>query len=429
MHGTVTLNARDQPNGPAIIWADQRSASQAQEFEEAIGPAMLAITGSRVSPGFQAATVRWLARHEPDRWRDTASLLLPKDFIRLKLTGERITEPTDASGSLLFDIQHLRWSETMIAHAGVSELQVPSVCGSAEISGLLTREAALMLGLPPRIPVVGGAADAPAAALGAGIINPGDLMITLSSGAQVYTPLTTPLIDESGRLHTFASPFTIRDPAPWYCMGATLNAGLVLTWLHDLLGPEGADVDYERLIGLTRTSVAGANGLLFLPYLSGERVPHFDAGARGAFIGFDVAHTRGDLVRAVLEGVSLALHDAWEILKSTSGCDPERITLAGGGSRSAIWQQIIADLFGRPVRSLVGHDQSALGAAMLAATVNGERLVDLAKRWPRFGTEVPPDRTRHDRYQALVPLFRTAYQSNAALMHDLSDWRRAAAPG
>ncbi len=429
MHGTVTLDAAHRPNGPAIIWADQRSAREAREIEERLGDELLDISGSRIAPGFQAATLRWLQRHRPECWATTRHILLPKDYLRLRLTGELTTEPSDAAGALLFDIQTRDWSSKLLDAAGVGREQLPPIVPSSASSGRLTRDAAMALGLPPGIPVAGGAADAPAAALGAGMIAPGDLMITLSSGAQVYTPLDAPLVDRLGRLHTLAAPFEPGEGPLWYAMGATLNAGLAYRWLRGLLFDHPDESTFDRMNDLAATASPGANGLLFLPYLAGERTPHLDPDARGAFIGLDARHGRGELVRATLEGVSFALFDAWQVLQETTGANPAVITLAGGGSRSKVWRQILADLFGLPVRTLRGGNQSALGAAMFAAACTGDDVTDLVNRWVRYEAVSPPDSNGHNRYRALFSIFRDACEPHRAIVQALRQWGQAGNPG
>jgi xylulokinase len=423
MHGTVTLDAGHHPNGPAIIWSDQRSAAMVTNMEAELGPNLLDIAGSRLAPGFQAATLRWLQAHRPDRWATTRLVLLPKDYLRLRLTGEIATDPSDAAGTLLFDIRTRTWSPELMAVAGVTRDHLPAIVRSGDVSGRLSREAALSLGLPPGLPVAGGAGDAPAAALGSGVIAPGQLLITLSSGAQALTPLAAPIVDAHGRLHTFASPFEPGGAgAPWYGMGATLNAGNAIDWLCSILFDANDAESYNRLFALAAKSPPGAHGLLALPYLAGERTPHFDPSARGAYIGLDARHDRGDLVRALLEGISFALFDAWDVLQTVTSASPNRIVLAGGGSRSPFWRQLLADLFGIPVRAVKGGDQSALGAAMLGSAAIGADSSDLIEGWVRFEPEQTPDLVTHERYRSLLPIFRSAFEATRGIAAEGSGW-------
>jgi len=423
MHGTVTLGETGEPIGNAIIWEDTRSAGSAEVITREVGKTrLLAITGSPIAAGFQAATAHWLQRRQPERWHRTATLLLPKDWLRYRLTGAIATEPSDAASTLLLDRQTRDWSPVMLAAAGIERPQLPEIVPSGAVSGALSLAAAGALGLVPGTPVVAGSADAPAAALGAGITRPGELLVTISTGAQVLTPLAEPRFDSLGRLHTFCTPF---EPggwdAAWYCMGATMAAGLALRWLRDDVF--AGDLTYDDMTALAADVPIGAGGLLFLPYLAGERTPHLNPNARGAFIGLDAGHTRGHLIRAVLEGVSLSIFDAWTTLKEVMTTTPERIVLAGGGARSPCWRQLLADLFGLPVRPLHGGEQSAFGAALLAASALGRDPAELAQRWVAYGVDVSPDRHAHERYQSLVPLFREAYASHVDLFEQLAAWR------
>ena len=314
MHGTVALDESLRPLGAAVIWADQRSAEDAASIEGVLGASLLERAGSRAAVGFQAATLRCLARTQPDRFEAIRMVLPPKDFLRLTMTGEIATDPSDAAGTLLFDLHTRAWSAELAAAAGIDLACLPPIVPSGAISGHLTPDAAHALGLLPCIPVAGGAADAPAAALGVGVIAPDSLLVTFSSGAQVYTPLASPVIDRTGRTHTFASPLDPATMAGWYGMGATLNAGNAVHWFQSLF----SETDAARVAEMAESVPPGANGLLFLPYLAGERTPYFDADARGAFIGFNPTHGRPELARAVLEGIGFALLDAWEALREST---------------------------------------------------------------------------------------------------------------
>jgi len=424
MHGTVTLDAERRASAPAIIWADQRSALDAIALTEELGSRLIEIAGSPIAPGFQAATIHWMRRVQPERWETTAFALLPKDYIRLQLTGDLVTDPSDASGTLLFDVNRREWSPELMAAAGVDRSQLPDIAPSTARTGTLSRQAGLTLGLLPGIPVAGGAADAPAAALGAGVIRPGELLLTLSSGAQAYTPVNVPAIHASGQLHTFATPFDgSHQVARFYTMGATLNAGLALTWLRDQVLGLTDDDALERISAWAANGPVGSDGLIFLPYLSGERTPLFDTSARGAFLGLSAEHGPDAIARSVFEGISLALFDAWEVVQAETAATPDQIVLAGAGARSLLWPQLIADLFGLPVRVVSGGDQSAFGAAILASSSIGADPVELADRWVRYELELEPDSVAHARYLELKPLFRDAYRANKVIFERLARWR------
>ena len=410
MHGTVLLDAAGRPVRPAIIWMDQRSTAEVAEITATVGrDRLIGITGSPLVTGFQAASVAWCRRHDPHTWDRVRRIALPKDALRLRMTGEWRTDASDASGTLLLDVLERDWSETLLAAAGIDRETLPPVGPSTAGAGTLRSEAAALLGLPAGTPVVAGAGDAPAAALGAGVVGPDTLFLTISTGSQVLVPAPEPRIDPAGRLHTFCAAPGPDEAAGWYVMGASLAAGLAMHWLRDQVFALGGPDALDRMTAWAQEVPAGANGLLFVPYLLGERTPHMDSEARGTLLGLTAAHGRGDLVRAVMEGVVFATRDASLALTET-GAAPERIVVAGGGSRSPLWLQMIADIHGRPVTPLATADQSAVGAALLAAAgTGGHSLVDLARSWPVLDQTVQPDEDRHRRYAELFPIYRSMY--------------------
>jgi xylulokinase len=414
MHGTVLLGQDGQPVTPAVIWPDQRSARQVQEITELIGSErLIEITGSPVATGFQAATLRWVQQQRPDLWARTRHALLPKDYIRLRLTGELASDPSDGSGALLLDVRARDWSAELLDALGIPRSWLPPIQASASVAGGLRPEAAAALGLPADTPVVTGAADTACSALGAGAVHPGRLLLTISTGGQLILPVEQVQVDQRGRIHTFCAAL---EPGPglaaWYQMGAVLSAGMALRWLRDnVLGLAGEDA-YARMTGWAGDAGPGANGLLFLPYLAGERTPHMDPAAKGLFLGLTLQHGRGELVRAVLEGVTFACFDAFRALAEL-GPPPAQVILAGGGAKSALWRQIVADVFGRPVRPLQVSEQSALGACALAGL--GAGLVDLAQvvdGWVAYGEPVAPDPARHAFYEERFELYQEAYARN-----------------
>ena len=417
MHGTVLLDAEMKVLYPAVIWQDQRSAVQVAEIEARVGrERLLAIAGSPVATGFMAATVRWLQAHEPDVWARVAHLLLPKDYLRLRMTGALAGDPSDGSGALLLDAHTRAWSPDLLAALDLPPDLLPPLRPSDAIGGELTPAAAMALDLQPGIPVVVGAADTACSALGAGAVAPGAVLLTLSTGGQLIQPVATPVIDPQGRIHTFCSALTPAQGPGWYQMGATLTAGSALRWLRDnVLGFTGDDA-YARMTELAAQATPGADGLLFLPYLAGERTPHMDPHARGMFLGLTLRHGQAELVRAVMEGVTLGCADAFAVLAEL-GAAPKEVILAGGGARSELWQQMVADVFGLPVRPLQVADQSAAGAALLAGA--GVGLFDLtttARTWARYGAAVTPNAARHVFYRTALARFRAAYARNRDLM-------------
>lgn len=417
MHGTVLLDAHDQPLAPAVIWPDRRSAAQVEEITRRVGAArLIELTGSPVATGFQAATLRWFQEHEPELWRQVRRVLLPKDYLRLRMTDTSATDPSDGSGALLLDVHQRKWCADVLDALEIDEELLPPVQPSTSVAGALTQAAADALGAPTGTPVVTGAADTACSLLGAGVLEAGDLLLTLSTGGQLVQPARTPAVDRAGRIHTFCSAQEPGDGrAAWYQMGATLAAGLALRWLRDaVLGVSGADA-YERMLTWAGETPPGARGLLFLPYLVGERTPHMNPHARGVFFGLGLEHGRGELVRAVVEGVTLACADAFAVLVEL-GAAPRRVVLAGGGARSTLWRQIVADVFGLPVTPLLTAEQSARGAALLAGAGAGQfDLGGTARGWVAYGEAVLPDPAVHATYGERLERYREFYARNRDL--------------
>lgn len=423
MHGTLLLDRQGELLAPAVIWPDQRSQAEVRAITAEIGAeALIDLTGSPLATGFQAATLAWLRHHRPDLWAKIGHILLPKDYLRWRLTGRFATDPSDAAGTLLLDVRRRAWSPALLDRLALDPDWLPPIRPAASVAGELTHAAAQVLGLRPGIPVITGAADTPCSALGAGVLTPDTLLLTLSTGGQLLLPAQTVAVDRRGRIHTFCSAL---EPTPqqagWYQMGALLAAGLALRWLRDqVLGLDGPDA-YTRMTAWAADVPPGSEGLLFLPYLVGERTPHMDPQACGAFLGLTLQHGRAALVRAVLEGVGLAAYDAYAVLAEL-GAAPSRIVLAGGGAASPLWRQIIADIFGAPVHPLARQEQSALGAALLAGA--GLGLFDLvaqAQAWAVYAPVVGADPARHAFYQTRLPLFRAAYRNNRDLFRGLGD--------
>lgn len=359
MHGTILLDASQTPLHPAIIWADGRTADTVQTLETRLPlEKSLPITGTRPAAGFMAATLVWLQQNQPHLLDSAAHVLLPKDYVRLKLTGQLATDITDAAGTALFDVQRQQWSDEVIDSYQLPRELFPQVRQSYDVVGELSREAADALGLSAGVPVVAGCADQPAQAFGNGITRPGLASITIGSGGQVFVPLSNAQTDE--RLHVFC-----HATGDLYALGATLAAGLSLRWLKDTLHTESDDA-FAAFSQAASEVAPGADGLLFLPYLNGERTPHMDADARGAFIGLRFAHTRAHLARAIMEGVAFSLRQAYEICLHT-GASPQTLVISGGGAESTVWRQILTDVIGEPLVKSLRREQAALGAAMLSA--------------------------------------------------------------
>lgn len=412
MHGTVLLDAEDKVLAPAVIWADQRAARQVATVTDRVGAERLVeITGSAVATGFQAATIRWFQEERGSLWWRTRRVLLPKDELRRRLVGSVATDPSDGSGTLLLDARWRDWSPEILDALEIDADRLPPVLESTAVAGELRPAAAEALGLAAGLPVVVGAGDAASGLLGAGVLDPATLFLSLSTGAQVMIPARGVHPDPRGRSHTFCAALEPSpDHAGWYQMGATLAAGMALRWLRDRVFDLGGEDALDRIAAWAADAPLGAGGLLFLPYLAGERSPHLDPHARAAFLGLTARHGQPELARAVIEGTTLAALDAYAVLRE-QGASPDRIVLAGGGARSPFWRQVVADAFDLPVLALAVADQAAMGAALLAAVgVRGHDPIATARAWSAYGTPIEPHPAHHNRYQELLVLFRDAYR-------------------
>ncbi len=421
MHGTVLLDGAGRPLHPAIIWADQRSVAQVARLINTVGPERYAaIAGTLPAVGFQGPTLAWLAEHEPALLGRTKQVILPKDYVRLRMTGHVATEVSDAASTGVFDIAHQSWAAEILAGAGLPERLFPPVLASTGVAGELLPQAAAELGLAAGIPVIAGCADQPAQAIGNGLIAPGLAAVTIGSGGQVFVPInpeerwspsaspipSVPFLPTDPRLHVFNHAV----PKVWYVLGAMLSAGLSLRWLRELTGLSGQAEAYPILSAEAAAVPPGADGLIFLPYLSGERTPHMDPLARGAFIGLSSYHGRGHLARAVMEGVALALHQILGISLGLGG-QVERVIAAGGGTESAVWRQILADVLGLPLQRSLLTEQASIGAALLAGVGAGlyPNLAAACAGVVRYGPLTEPDPARCERYHELYARFVALY--------------------
>ena len=405
MHGTVLVGPDGLPTRPAIIWPDQRSSAEVVRALQAVGlPRLGRLAANRLATGFTAASLLWLSGHEPDLLAAADKVLLPKDYLRLRLTGEVATDVSDASATLLFDVARRRWSGELLNEWKLPQWLLPPVLESAAVAGQVRPEAAEALGVRAGTPVAAGAADQACQALGSGLLDPGLASCTIGTGGQLLTPLVTPSYDPQLRLHTFCHAV----PNRWYCMGATLAAGLSLRWFREEFCP--AQATFEELAEEAKGVPAGAEGLVFLPYLVGERTPHFDPQARGAFIGLTLRHGRGHAVRAIMEGVAYALRDSLELVRQL-GPGPTQVITAGGGGSSRPWLDILAGVFGLPVLVAAGQERTAVGAAVLGGLAVGI-YADAAQaraRTVRYGPPVEPVPADVARYQELYGLYRELY--------------------
>lgn len=380
MHGAVLLSgdAVQDPLSrivrPAILWNDQRAVEDCLRIEAEAGDrtGLVRLVGNAALPGFTLPKLMWVARHEPAAWSRVSRVMLPKDFVRLCLTGEEATDVGDASGTLLLDVQNRRWSEKMLALGLIDRAMLPRVMESGALAGHVTAWAARETGLKAGTPVAAGTGDNMAAALGAGVVSPGDALAVLGTSGVILATTDRPRADlpggretPAGRIHSMAHA---AGPGSWCVTGCTLSAGGALAWARDTIAP---GVPFADLMAEAAAVDAGCDGLIFLPFLTGERCPYPDPAARGAWIGLSVRHTRAHMIRAVVEGVAITMDAILSIMRSI-GVEVARVRLSGGGNRSGLWRSLQSDLFGVPVvHSDAGAGGSALGAAVLAGVGAG----------------------------------------------------------
>ena len=418
MHSTVLIGADRQPLRPAIIWPDQRSAFQCQQVYQQLGVESLAeITGSGVFPGFMLASLLWVQQNEPHIWDQLDCVLFPKDYIRFCLTGELATEVTDASGGLLLNVKKRDWSKQLTTNLSVPKKILPPLLASQDVAGRLTSQAAQLLDLWPGIPVVAGAADQVTGALGSGVIEPGVVMVTLGTGGQLVTLLNTPRIDQQLRIHTFCHAM----PETWYLLGASLSAGLSFRWLRDAILQDRRPTAYQEMTALAEQVPPGAEGLLFLPYLVGERVVQDTPQTRGAFLGLSVRHTQAHLVRATMEGILFSLRRLLDVFEELD-MSYAQLLAAGGGARSPLWCQMMADIFQAPVAPLKVQEQSALGAIILAGLGVGtyQSATEACRTLVSYGPTIEPRLNTAPTYQELNKLFNALYTTTKESMARLS---------
>jgi xylulokinase len=365
MHGLVILDRDYQVIRPALIWCDQRSQPQVDWINQHLGRAkLLELTANPVLTGFTVPKLLWVRDHEPQEFERVRHLLLPKDYVRFRLTGELATDVSDASGTAMFDVVRRRWSFEAMDGLGLDRSILPKAYESSDVAGSISGRAAELTGLAAGTPVAGGGGDQAAGAVGNGIVKPGAVSCTLGTSGVVFAHMEKVAYDPQGRVHTFCH--AVRDK--WHVMGVTQGAGLSLQWFRNQFAP---GTSYDELLAEATQSPPGARGLYWLPYLMGERTPHLDPTARAGWIGLTAKHTRADLIRALIEGVSYSQKDCLDLLTAL-GVNAASVRASGGGARSRVWRQILADVFGTPVATLASQEGSALGAAILAMVATGE---------------------------------------------------------
>jgi xylulokinase len=399
MHGLVALDGQDRPLRPAILWNDQRTQAECEEIERTIGlERLIELTGNRALAGFTAPKLLWLQHHEPDVYDRIERIALPKDYVRLRLTGEHATDVSDASGTLLLDVAHRGWSEEVLDALKLDPAWLARVLESPTVSGETERG----------VPVAAGAGDQAAGALGVGVDKPGPVSVALGTSGVVFAALDEFAADPQARVHAFCHAV----PGAWHAMGVMLSAAGSLTWLRNATD---RSIAFDALLEEAEAWPAGTEGLLFLPYLAGERTPHPDPDARGAFAGLSIRHDRGALVRAVLEGVAYGLRDSLDLITELGGA-AELGRISGGGARSDLWTKIIASTLELPLERVAVDEGAAFGAALLGGVAAGVwpdvHAAVKATVKPRDQIDPNPDWTdtynaQRESYRALYPALRT----------------------
>jgi xylulokinase len=365
MHGLVLLDAAGNVLRPAILWNDQRTQAQCDEITRRVGAErLIRLTGNRALTGFTAPKIVWVRENEPDVFARAAHMLLPKDYIRYKLTGALAMDISEASGTLLLDVANRRWSQEVLDALAIPAAWMPTLCEGTDITGEISADAAAITGLKAGTPVVGGGGDQAAGAVGVGAIDPGVVSLVVGTSGVVFAPLDQYSYEPEGRLHAFGHAV----PGRWHFMGVTLSAAGSLQWYHDTLGH---GMPFDELLRPAADVPAGSDGLIFLPYLSGERTPYPDPLARGAFVGLTTRHTQAHLTRAVLEGVAYSLKDCFNLMANANLPARLEIRVSGGGAKSRLWRQIIADVLNATLVTTNSTEGAAYGAALLAAVGAG----------------------------------------------------------
>src|SRR5918995_2132241 len=414
MHGSVFLDRAGAVIRPALLWNDQRTEVQCEKITEAVGKErLIRLAGNPALTGFQAPKILWLRDEEPENHSRVARVLLPKDYVRLRLTGEHATDASDAAGTLLLDIQARDWSGEILDALEIPQEWMPEVYEGPENSGALRESVAEELGLPPGIPVAAGGGDNAAAAIGTGIVRPGLVNSSVGTSGVLFAHAEEFTPDPSGRLHAFCHAV----PGAYHLMGVTLSAGGSLSWWRETLGG-----DFDELVGEASDVPPGSEGLVFLPYLSGERTPHLDPKARGAFFGLTARHGAPHMTRAVMAGVILSLRDSLEIMRDLDV--PIRdVRATGGGAKSDLWRRLQADIYGIPIRRTVADEGPAYGAALLAGVTSGAYAdVDEATSVVKLRKETTElDEERSKIYKEYYEVYRSLYPATSSAMSHLTD--------
>jgi xylulokinase len=415
MHGLVTLDINGDLLYPCIMWNDQRTSEECKEITDKIGAdKLLEITGNPVLPGFTAPKILWLKKYKPEIYSKIKKILLPKDYLRYKLTGRFFTEVSDASGTSLLDVKNRKWSDIMLGKLEIPSEWLPEVRESVVVTGHISSEASELTGLKEGTPVTGGGGDQAAGAVGAGAVKEGIISMVLGTSGVVFTHSDKYRIEPDGKLHAFCHAV----PDAWHLMGVTLSAAGSLKWFRDKLYP---GEKYDMLTKGASGIPAGSEGLLFLPYLSGERTPYPDPDAKGTFTGITIRHGKDHFTRAVLEGVAYSLLDCYK-LNSAIGIKADKIVLGGGGAKSPLWRSIIADLFNIEIVTLKCTEGAPFGAAIISAVGTGyyKSIPEACSVMLNTDTVTSPDKERSIIYYDFYSLYRELYPRLKETFKDIS---------
>lgn len=426
MHGSVLLDKSHQVLRPALLWNDQRTARECQEIESKAGgrAALIRMVSNPAFTGFTAPKVLWVRNHEPANYDRLCHVLLPKDYLRLKLTGELATEVSDASGTLFLDVVNRRWHGELLSKLHIAPSLLPRCVESDEVTGQLTAEAARELGVAPGVPVVGGAGDQAASAVGNGIVMPGIMSATMGTSGVVFAHAEKPETHTEGKVHTMCH--AVRGA--WHQMGVVLSAGGSLQWFRNQFCADLVEQakkkhcdPYDLLMKEIEKLPAGSEGLLFTPYLTGERHPYSDPAARGGWNGLTVRHTRSHLARAVVEGITFAMRDCLEVMREL-GVQARQIRLSGGGARSSFWRQLQADIYGQPVAQINAQEGPAFGVALLAmvGTRAYRSVPEACSATIKVTEELHPDKKAQQKYDKWYAEYRKLYPLLAETCHRLN---------
>lgn len=416
MHGLTLLDEQGEVLRPAILWNDQRTGAECDDIRAKLGKErLIQITGNDALTGFTAPKILWVQKNEPEVYANIRQMLLPKDYIRFKLTGSYATDRAGGAGTILFDLAKRDWSAEMLEALNIPAEWLPPTYEGPDVTGHISAETATATGLKAGTPVVGGGGDQAAQAVGVGAVEPGIVALTLGTSGVVFASTDEPFIEPEGRLHAFCHA----APGQWHLMGVMLSAAGSLRWYRDTMAP---GVDFDTLLAPTADLSPGSEGLLFLPYLTGERTPHPDPLARGAFVGLTVRHTQSHLTRAVLEGVAFGLRDSFELMKAAGLAEIRQVRVSGGGAKSPIWRQILADVFNAELVTVNTTEGAAYGAALLAGVGAGA--------WPDVKTatqtciavtgSTAPQPETVAQYEPFYEQYQALYPTLQAMSHQLS---------